>query len=288
MKALIHFLKRFRFLVGVALTLIIIYAVYFYFYFSTVTDNAFIVAKVEPVASSVSGKIIKIYVNNDEVVKKGQALFSIDPEPFKLNLEKKNLKLQLAENKKAKLQTELAILKTKPASDDQKLNIKLLNLKLEAEERQIQKAKLSVKKAQMALQETTVYADNNGIVSNLFIAEGTPAIALKPLFAFIDTDQFWVQANFKETDLAHIKQGDQATIRLKMYLGKKIYQGHVTSNASAVSRRVVNPDNLLQNVQDTNQWVLPVQRFPVLISIDHPDPNYPLYVGASAYVSIDS
>ncbi|MCF6764457.1 efflux RND transporter periplasmic adaptor subunit [Thiotrichales bacterium 19S3-7] len=286
MKLLWQFFKKFRFIIGVIIALIIVYLIYFYFYFSTITDNAFVVAKVQQVSAEVSGEIIKINVHNGEVVKKGQPLFSIDPRVYQLNLEDKKYQLKLARNQLEQLKLELGQLAKLPTHHA--YQFELLELKIQAQKDLIDKFNVAVKLAQLKLNQTTVYAQNNGIIADLLISVGTSIEALKPLFSLINTDQYWVQANFKETDLTDVRKGNKATIRLKMYLGDKTYTGEVVSSHWAVSRRIINPANSLQEVRNESQWVLPAQRFPVLIKINHPDPNYPLHVGASAYVSIDS
>jgi multidrug resistance efflux pump len=151
----------------------------------------------------------------------------------------------------------------------------------------IQQTAAALKTAQYDLSETKAYAQSDGIVSNLFLSEGSPVKALVPLFSFVDTSEWWVQANFKETDIPEgIRPGVKANIRLKMYLGDKVYKGVVTSINWAVSRQRLDEHSMMQSVPSENEWVLLPQRFPVMIKILDPDPKYPLNVGASAYVTL--
>ncbi|WP_119328914.1 HlyD family secretion protein [Cysteiniphilum halobium] len=141
--------------------------------------------------------------------------------------------------------------------------------------------------ARYNLASTKIYAPEDGIISNLHMVKGSPVNAYKPIVTLIDTSQWWVQANFQETDLAGVKKGDKAKIRLRMYLGDKVYHGTVEDTNWAVGRRADDSADLLQSVPQENQWLLLPQRFPVMIKIDKPDPNFPLHVGASAYVTIE-
>ena len=305
MPALWNFIKHSKVVIVVLLMLIIAYIIYFYAYFAKITDDAYVVANIRPVAAQVSGVIHKIAVKNGQFVKKGQLLFSLDDRAFidryqaaeavyqkaKLHFDDVTQTVNLV---KADLKISLA---KKPAKSSQNDAVDFSHQKLEnrlktAERVQatafdeMQAAFASLKLAKYNLAATKVYAKTDGTISNLFLARGSPVRAFVPLFAFVDTRQWWVQANFKETDLAHVHIGEKATIRLKMYLGKKIYHGTVESVNWAVGRHQTNASDLLQKIPPENQWLLLPQRFPVLIHIEHPDPDYPLHVGASAYVSL--
>ena len=67
--------------------------------------------------------------------------------------------------------------------------------------------------------KTHVTAPADGIVSNVTLRPGATVQAGTPLFAIIEANRWWVDANFKETDLARIKVGQPATVRLDMYPG---------------------------------------------------------------------
>ena len=106
----------------------------------------------------------------------------------------------------------------------------------------------------------------------------------QPLFAIIEANRWWVDANFKETDLARIKPGQKATIRLDMYPGTTL-DGVVESISagSGATFSVLPPENA------TGNWVKVTQRFPVRIKItSSPAPDKPLRMGASATVTIDT
>jgi membrane fusion protein (multidrug efflux system) len=128
---------------------------------------------------------------------------------------------------------------------------------------------------------THVVSPGSGWLSNVRIRPGAVVQAGTPVFALIEDDKWWVDANFKETDLARIKPGQPATITLDMYPDLKL-DGTVESISagSGATFSVLPPENA------TGNWVKVTQRFPVRIKITSPpDPNKPLRVGASATVT---
>jgi membrane fusion protein (multidrug efflux system) len=128
---------------------------------------------------------------------------------------------------------------------------------------------------------TTAPAD--GIVSNVTLRPGATVQAGAPLFAIIEANRWWVDANFKETDLARIKVGQPATVYLDMYPGVT-FDGVVESisSGSGAAFSVLPPENASGN------WVKVTQRFPVRISLTNPPADKPLRVGASTSVTIDT
>jgi multidrug resistance efflux pump len=142
--------------------------------------------------------------------------------------------------------------------------------------------------AKVNLNETTVYAKNNGIVQNMFLALGTPIELRKPVFSFIDSDNMYIQANFMETDLRFVKPGDRVTIYPRIYFWDKVYHGVVISQNWAVNRQYTDPRTQQQNIENNQyNWFLLPQRLPIQIHITDYDPiHYPLSIGTSVYVYI--
>ena len=164
------------------------------------------------------------------------------------------------------------------------LQIDLHNI--EAQNNQVQSTFAKLKNAQVNLQLTDVYAQGNGIIQNLFFTIGTPVNLNQPLFSLVDTDNIYIQANFNETDLRMVRKGSKVLIFPRMYLARKVYHGVVDSDYWSANRQLVDNRTQLQNVINENQWILLPQRLPVIIRVTDPDPDYPLRVGASAYVYI--
>lgn len=132
--------------------------------------------------------------------------------------------------------------------------------------------------------QTHVTAPGDGWVSNVSVRAGSVVQAGTPALALVEDGNWWVDANFKETDLGRIRSGQKATIKIDMYPGVK-FDGVVESISpgSGATFSVLPPENA------TGNWVKVTQRFPVRIKITTPpDSNRPLRAGASATVTIDT
>ena len=148
---------------------------------------------------------------------------------------------------------------------------------------QLRAAAAQLTKATHDRVKTHATAPADGLLSNVTLRPGATVQAGAPLFAIIEANRWWVDANFKETDLARIKVGQSATVRLDMYPGVN-FDGTVQSisSGSGASFSVLPPENASGN------WVKVTQRFPVRISLANPPADKPLRVGASATVMIDT
>lgn len=147
----------------------------------------------------------------------------------------------------------------------------------------IRQAAAALAQAKYDLDNTAVVARHSGVLGNVNIRVGNVIRANQSLFPMIEDDEFWIDANFKETDLQRIKPGQLVTIELDMYQDNSI-QGVVDSisPASGASFSLLPPENA------TGNWVKVTQRFPVRIAVLM-DKNLPeLRIGASATVTVDT
>ena len=143
-------------------------------------------------------------------------------------------------------------------------------------------AKIGLDSAQSNMSFTEYRSPVDGYVSNLNSLHTGEYIALgQQMFGIVDNSKWWIDANFKETQLERIKPGQSVTIELDMYEHK--YHGVVQS----VSYSSGNTFSLLPAQNATGNWVKVTQRFAVRISVDN-DAAHPLRVGASAFVKIDT
>ena len=107
--------------------------------------------------------------------------------------------------------------------------------------------------------------------------------AYQPLFALIENQSWWAQANFKETQLQRIQPGESATIHIDMYPNHP-FKAIVSSigNGSGASFSLLPTEN------DSGNWVKVMQRFPVRVALTERNPRYPFRLGASCTVTIDT
>ncbi|ODA67590.1 Multidrug export protein EmrA [Methyloligella halotolerans] len=163
-------------------------------------------------------------------------------------------------------------------AQDADLTISTPTVKLRAAAAQLQKAIYDRMK-------THVLAPGGGTVSTVNVRPGTTVGQGRPLFAIIEGDHWWVDANFKETDIARLHAGQDADIHLDMYPGVR-FNGVVESISpgTGATFSVLPPENASGN------WVKVTQRFPVRVRIPKPDQHkgMPLRVGATATVTVDT
>ncbi|OGV25815.1 MAG: multidrug transporter [Legionellales bacterium RIFCSPHIGHO2_12_FULL_37_14] len=167
-----------------------------------------------------------------------------------------------------------------------KKEILVLKAKIEETKSSLAAAKAKESIAKINLELTIVRAPSDGVVDNLYVSINTPIRIHQPVFSFVDTSKFYIQANFKETNLRHVRQGNKAYIMLRMYYTDKIFHGKVVNSLWATERQKTAIKSQLQRVKNENEWLLLPQRFPIQIEITDPQPNFPLHPGASAYVYI--
>ena len=110
-----------------------------------------------------------------------------------------------------------------------------------------------------------------------------PASNPTAVLSLVKTDSTWVDANFKETELSDMHVGQRATVSIDAYPGRT-FQGEVTSVGAGTGSQF----SLLPAQNATGNWVKVVQRVPVRIRFDNPDPDVLLRTGLSAYVSVDT
>jgi membrane fusion protein, multidrug efflux system len=148
---------------------------------------------------------------------------------------------------------------------------------------QLRAASAQLAKATHDRVKTHTTSPTDGILSNVSLRPGATVQAGQPLFAIIEANRWWVDANFKETELARIKVGQSATVRLDMYPGVN-FDGVVESisSGSGATFSVLPPENASGN------WVKVTQRFPVRISLTNLPEDKPFRVGASTTVTIDT
>lgn len=144
-------------------------------------------------------------------------------------------------------------------------------------------AKAVLDQARLNLSYTTISAAASGSLGKISVRPGDLVQAGQQLFPLVEDQTFWVNANYKETDLERIKAGQAATISIDMYPGKT-FRGVVESlsPASGAAFSLLPPENA------TGNWVKVTQRFPVRVRVISRDKNIPLRIGASCSVTIDT
>ena len=322
-----NFLRKHLLLIFLILFFVFCSVCWLYWNLTPFTSDAFVFADTRAVTPWVEGYISDIYVKNNQLVKKGDPLFTTYAPPYELKVKILEHEISAAREKLAgciasKLQAEAEVkrleadienssylhsravemLKAAAISEDyavlQERNLKAdiagksaAQYKVQALTHECNALGEKLKQLTETLElcriwhrQTTVTALCDGIVNNMMISPGSYHKPGEILFAVIDTSNWYVQANFKESELSKLRPGTRAVIRLRQYPGK-IYHGVVDSCRLSAEKRLTSSQSGMTEVKKENEWFLLPQRFPVQIRITDPDEK--LNFGASAYVTLD-
>ncbi|WP_457607068.1 HlyD family secretion protein [Nitratifractor sp.] len=242
------------------------------------------------VTPQVTGRVITIYVRDNQAVKKGDLLFEIDPSLYELKVRQAEARLRRAEENAKGLKIEYDRVRKIHAQDPGAVSQKDLNrnrvnyLKALAD---IDSAKEGLNNARLNLRRTKVRAEVDGWVSNINFQVGSQAVANKPLLALVDRNAFWVFGFFREDAVSEVRPGDEARVTLMAYPDTPL-EGKVESIAWGITPPDGNPGpNLLPQVNPVFQWIRLAQRIPVRISLKRPlPPEVKLRVGMTASVMV--
>jgi membrane fusion protein, multidrug efflux system len=148
----------------------------------------------------------------------------------------------------------------------------------------VQQAQAQLDRARLDLSYTVVTAPDEGVVTRVDqIQVGYYVTAAAPLFALVSNHDLWVEANFKEVQLTHMRPGAPATVELDTYPGH-VFQARLSSLSPGTGSQF----SVLPAENATGNWVKVVQRLPVRLEILDPDPAFPLQAGLSADVTVDT
>jgi multidrug resistance efflux pump len=237
--------------------------------YSPWTRDARVQADVVTIAPEVAGHVNDLRVKDNQFVHKGDVLFEIDPDDYRIALDRAlaaeqhdQAALEYAredERRKASLMPQGAISKD---------TYQKTTSALHEAEAAIALDEAAIAKARLDLSRTVVRAPVNGFISNLTLVTGQYASVGTKLMALIDSDSYRIEGYFEETKIPGIQLGDRVDIHLMD--GGPALRGHVES----LSRGITDRDNdsgpeLLANVTPTFEWVRLAQRIPVRIHIDH-------------------
>ena len=151
----------------------------------------------------------------------------------------------------------------------------------------VQEAQASLDAAALELARTRVHAPTAGTVSNLKLQAGMNVARGVAVFSLIQAGEPWIEANFKETQLAGMRVGQVARVVADAYPGVE-WRARVSTIAPATGAEFA----LLPPQNATGNWIKVVQRVPVLFAIDPADgtaaDRSALRAGMTVSVSIDT
>src|SRR5215471_17422991 len=250
------------------------------------TRDGTVRAYVVTMAPQVAGQIVELPVADNQLVRKGDLLMTIDPTNYKIAVSLAEAALlqaqENARNAEQEAKRRLA-LTTLSTTIEEKETFETRALTAQAA---VQQATANLDQARVNLERTQIRSPVNGWVTNLLAQLGDYATVGTNVISLVDADSFWVDGYFEETSLDRIQKGDRATIKLMGY--NRPLAAHVDSVARAINVPNAQPNaEGLAQVNPIFTWVRLAQRVPVRIHIDHVPEGIVLAAGQTATVEID-
>ncbi len=148
----------------------------------------------------------------------------------------------------------------------------------------VAQAQAALDRAQLNLSYTVISAPTDGVVAKVEqLQVGDTIAASAPVFALVSTRDVWIEANFKEVQLARMRPGQTATVEIDRYPDRR-FSAEVTS----VSPSTGSQFSMLPPENATGNWVKVVQRVPVRLQLTQVDAGFLLQAGLSANVTVDT
>ncbi|MFC0180462.1 EmrA/EmrK family multidrug efflux transporter periplasmic adaptor subunit [Thorsellia kenyensis] len=146
------------------------------------------------------------------------------------------------------------------------------------------KAASELKEAWIELERTKITSPVSGYVSRRSVQVGSQVVPSIPLMVIVPSDNFWIEANFKETQLSKMRIGQKAEVTTDLY-GKDVKFSGVVKG---IDMGTGSAFSLLPAQNATGNWIKIVQRVPVRIELDNKElANYPLRIGLSTNVNVN-
>lgn len=273
------------------------------------TDDAFVEGHIITISPRVSGPVIKLLVDDNQEVRKGDLLMEIDPDLYEAKLKQSEAKLEearaalsQADNDVVKTYSELDFAKgdndryskmyskgisSKQDYDSSKTKLTVAQSNSNAAKSKYDEISASIKRLEAEVEQdrlnlsyTKIYAPEDGLITNRSIEQGNYAQVAQPLFAVVPK-KVWVVANFKETQVANMKKGMPVKIKIDAF-GHKKFNGVVDSlqMASGAKASLFPPENAV------GSYVKIVQRIPVKILFTDDISNYNIIPGMSVVPTV--
>ena len=281
------------------------------------TDNAYVNVSSAEVTPLTSGAALSVPVHDTQMVKRGDVLLVIDPEDAKLILAQADAAYGLTVRK---VETYFAAVEARRADYDRtkldydrrvnlvrsgavsgdeltavKNNLESAKAGLDAalalthgtsvmSHPEVLAARAALDTAKLNLARTVIRAPVDGLVAQREVQIGQRVQAGVPVMAIVPISQVYVDANYKEDQLAKVRPGQPVTLTSDLYGSSVKFHGRVAGIGGGTgSAFAVIP---AQNA--TGNWIKVVQRIPVRITLDPNElKDHPLRVGLSIFASID-
>ena len=311
--------KKLFLLLGAAITVAALGAGGWYLFAANYvsTDNAYVEVSSAQVTPLTTGRVMDVRVHDAEAVKKGDVLVVIDPADAKLQLDQAeaayaltlrkvrtyfaNADARRSEFNRAKLDYDRRskIVRSGAVSGEElstmKAGVEGATAALEAAEAmtqgttvenhpEVRTAKAALDTAQLNYERTIIRAPVSGIVAQRNVQIGQMIQAGRPIMTVVPVADVYVNANFKEDQLAKVRPGQPAELESDLYGSSVKFHGTVLGLGGGTGAAF----SLIPAQNATGNWIKVVQRVPVRIALDPEDlRQHPLRVGLSMQASIN-
>jgi membrane fusion protein (multidrug efflux system) len=226
------------------------------------TDDAFIEGHTVTISPRVAGHVVRVLIDDNQTVKKGDILAEIDPRDYATKADQARADVEGARAAVRKTQDDVKRyqdLNARNEASRQTLDHAMADEQSAAASLSAAQARL--RQAELDLSYTKIEAPQAGRVTRKSVEEGAYVAVGQSLLTLVPSE-VWVVANFKETQLKRMRPGQRAEISVDAYDGK--IPGRVDSLQSGTGARF----SVLPAENATGNYVKVVQRVPVKIVLD--------------------
>jgi RND family efflux transporter MFP subunit len=249
------------------------------------TRDGKVQADIVRLTTDVSGIVSDVKARDNQKVKAGDVIFTIDSARFELAKRQTDAEVASALASLHQAQADLALYQRIGDGSVTRQKIDQAQTSVDQDQATYQTALVNRDIAALNLERSQVRAPVNGVLTNFSLQPGDYISAGTAVSALVDSDSYYVDGYFEENKLDRIKVGDSARIGL---MGtSEVLKGHVVGIAAGIQdRERSDTTGALANVTPTFTWVRLAQRVPVRIELDDVPAGTALVAGRTASVSI--
>ena len=263
------------------------------------TDNAYTAAEVAMVTAEIDGPVAAVNVVDSQEVKRGDVLVVIDETDARLALRQAQADLARAraqvtsaaadvERTGIDLKRREALVESGSVSGDELTHVQNgasdAGAALNAARAAVALAQARVDKAKVDLGRTVIRSPVDGVVARRQVQLGQRVQPSTPLLSVVPVEELYVNANFKEVQLAKVRNGQKVELVSDLYHSKVVFHGVVDGFSGGTGAAFA----LIPAQNATGNWIKVVQRLPVRIRLDPAElAAHPLRVGLSMNAAVD-
>jgi membrane fusion protein, multidrug efflux system len=263
------------------------------------TDNAYTAAEIALVTAEIDGPVSAVNVVDSQEVRRGDVLVVIDDTDARLALRQAEADVARADAQVAAavadversgidLKRREALIESGSVSGDELTHVKNgasnAHAGLNAARAAAALAEARLDKAKVDLGRTVIRSPVDGVVARRQVQLGQRVQPSTPLLSVVPIEQLYVNANFKEVQLAKVRDGQKVELVSDLYRGKVVYHGVVDGFSGGTGAAFA----LIPAQNATGNWIKVVQRLPVRIRLDSTElASHPLRVGLSMNAKVD-